>query len=91
MKKLLTVIGAAAAGFAAGVLTAPKSGRETRADLKQKANDFKDIASEKAEMAKSAAKDGYGAFKSGAQKVSDSVSQAAREVKGSVEKPNNKQ
>jgi len=30
MKKVLAIIGAAAAGFAAGILTAPKSGKETR-------------------------------------------------------------
>lgn len=36
MKKALTVLGAAAAGFAAGILTAPKSGKETRADIKKK-------------------------------------------------------
>ena len=36
MKKLLTVVGAAAAGFVAGILTAPKSGKETRKDLKKK-------------------------------------------------------
>ena len=37
MKKVLAIIGAAAAGFAAGILTAPKSGKETRKDLKKKA------------------------------------------------------
>ena len=41
MKKVLTVLGAAVAGFAAGVLTAPKSGKETRKDLKKKANKLK--------------------------------------------------
>lgn len=38
-----------AAGVIAGMLTAPKSGRETRADLKQRANDLKDKANDKAE------------------------------------------
>ena len=41
MKKVLTVLGAAAAGFAAGILTAPKSGKETRADIKKKAGELK--------------------------------------------------
>jgi gas vesicle protein len=36
-KVLLGTIIGAAAGFVAGVLTAPKSGKETRSDLKQKA------------------------------------------------------
>ena len=44
MKKVLAVIGAAAAGFAAGILTAPKSGKETRQDLKNKAGDMKEKA-----------------------------------------------
>ena len=37
MKKVLAIIGAVAAGFTAGILTAPKSGKETRKDLKAKA------------------------------------------------------
>ena len=37
MKKVLAIIGAVAAGFTAGILTAPKSGKETRKDLKDKA------------------------------------------------------
>lgn len=38
-----------AAGVIAGLLTAPKSGKETRADLKQKAAELKDKAADKAE------------------------------------------
>ena len=37
MKKVLAIIGAVAAGFTAGILTAPKSCKETRKDLKDKA------------------------------------------------------
>ena len=36
---LLTVIGAAAAGYVAGLLTAPKSGKETRKEIKTKAQE----------------------------------------------------
>lgn len=43
-KVLLGTIIGAAAGFVAGVLVAPKSGKETRADLKQKAEDKKNEA-----------------------------------------------
>lgn len=39
MKKLLTVIGVAVAGFTAGILAAPKSGKETRADIKKHATE----------------------------------------------------
>jgi len=38
----------AAAGFVAGILTAPKSGAETRADLKVKAKEVKGTAEQKA-------------------------------------------
>ena len=47
MSKRKFVLGAlfgAAAGVVAGVLTAPKSGKETRADLKKKANELKNEA-----------------------------------------------
>ena len=55
MSKRKFVLGAlfgAAAGVVAGVLTAPKSGKETRADLKKKANELKNEAGEKAEEVK---------------------------------------
>lgn len=41
-----------AAGVIAGILTAPKSGRETRADLKFKARELRDQADEAADTAK---------------------------------------
>jgi gas vesicle protein len=37
---------AGVAGYVAGLLTAPKSGKETRADIAQKASDFKEAAAE---------------------------------------------
>lgn len=39
-----------AAGLIAGLLTAPKSGKETRADIKQKATDLKEDAGQRAEQ-----------------------------------------
>jgi len=39
-----------AAGLIAGLLTAPKSGKETRADIKQKAVDLKENAGQKADQ-----------------------------------------
>ena len=36
-KMVITTVVAAAAGYVAGILTAPKSGRETRQDIKDKA------------------------------------------------------
>ena len=41
MSKLIKLVLAAAGGFVAGVLLAPKSGKETREDLKAKAEEAK--------------------------------------------------
>ena len=69
MSKVVKVALAAVAGFAAGVLMAPKSGKETREDIKKKADVAKQLATEKAEQVKSAVKDGSGSLKKGAGKV----------------------
>lgn len=52
MKKGRLAFGAivgAAAGIIAGILTAPKSGRETRADLRERATSLKDEATKHAD------------------------------------------
>jgi gas vesicle protein len=41
MQKLFKIALATAAGFVAGVLVAPKSGKETRKDIKHKAEELK--------------------------------------------------
>ena len=46
---------AGAVGYVAGILTAPKSGKETRADLKRKATEIKDEASKRVNSAKNEA------------------------------------
>lgn len=86
MKKLLAVLGAVAAGFAAGILTAPKSGKETREDLKRKAEEYKGEAEKRTEQAKAAAKESVDSIKSGAKKVGNVASDVAKDVKGKVEK-----
>ncbi|MDO4780985.1 MAG: YtxH domain-containing protein [Candidatus Saccharibacteria bacterium] len=86
MKKVLAVVGAVAAGFVAGILTAPKSGKETRADIKKKAGELKAEAGKYAKKTKAAAKDAASSLKAGAQKVGDVASETARDVKGNVEK-----
>ena len=86
MKKVLAVIGAAAAGFAAGILTAPKSGKETRKDLKKKAGKLKSDAEKVAGKAAVAAKDSVDSLKTGSQKVGDALAKTAKSVKSSVEK-----
>lgn len=45
----LGIIVGAAAGLVAGILTAPKPGKETRADLQQKADELRGDAELKAE------------------------------------------
>ena len=50
------IIGAVA-GVIAGVLAAPKSGRETRADIKLKAEELKGKAAKAADDTKAATKD----------------------------------
>lgn len=84
MKKALTVLVAAAAGVAAGVLMAPKSGKETREDLKRKANTANDQAHEKAARVKSAVKDGYNSVKKTANEVKDEAEVFATHAKTSV-------
>ena len=86
MKKVLTVIGAAAAGVVAGILVAPKSGKETREDLKKKAEEMGKSAQKRAGQAKLAAKDSADSIKEGAQKIGNTATETARDVKGNVEK-----
>lgn len=51
-KFALGAIIGAAAGVVAGILTAPKSGKETRADIKRKAGELKEEAAEQTERVK---------------------------------------
>lgn len=86
MKKVLAIIGAVAAGFAAGILTAPKSGKETRKDLKKKAIKLKADTEKVAGKAVAVAKDSVDSLKVGSRKVGDAVTETAKDVKGNVEK-----
>ena len=90
LKNLALVAGlAAAAGFVTGLLTAPKSGKETRDDLKQAAQNgisqaerqLKNVSSELADMLDEAKKRG-GAMSDKARKQLDDLvvqARAARE------------
>lgn len=51
-KFALGVLIGAAAGAIVGILTAPKSGKETREDIRRKASEVKDITAEKLDEAK---------------------------------------
>lgn len=67
MTKLIKIALATAAGFVAGILVAPKSGKETRQDIKDKAAEAKHVAAEKAEQVKSAIHDGAESLKEGSK------------------------
>ena len=70
MSKASHIILGAAAGFAAGILFAPKSGKETREELKQKAKVWRGKA-----------KDSYTITKEGATLVKDEVVEGAQYLK----------
>ncbi len=74
MGKLLTVLLAAAGGAIAGLLLAPKSGKETRQDLKTKADEYKGKAN-----------DSLKDIKKGASSVKDEVVRGA-EALGEITK-----
>ena len=55
MSKLFKLAVAAVGGFVAGILLAPKSGKETRADIKAKADELKAKSESKVDEFKKAA------------------------------------
>lgn len=90
-----TVVGAIG-GFVTGILVAPKSGKETREDIKNGADRAKDISLEKAEELKEKtsqvasdvaekAKGVVGDVGDRAKNVAEDVTSKAEEVKGRVE------
>ncbi len=70
MGKTLNVVLAAAGGFIAGVLLAPKSGKETRQDIADKKQEYTDKA-----------KAGFKEARHGAAEVKDEIVSGAHEVK----------
>lgn len=84
MSKTVNVITAALAGFVVGILTAPKSGKETREDIKTKAVEAKELAAEKAEVVKGKATAGLEAAKSGAHTLQKDAKATSKSVRDSV-------
>lgn len=76
----------AAAGVVAGRLTAPKSGKETRAELKDKAIKVKAEATQKAEFAAKKASDMAEEAKNRVQDVSGNIMTEADELKQRTER-----
>ena len=80
MNKLGKVVLATVVGFVAGVLVAPKSGKETREDLKRKATEAKDKADVKKAQLTQAAKEGAESVKVGASKAGKEARAAIRQM-----------
>lgn len=76
---------AGAAGYVAGVLTAPKSGRETRKDIKQKAAKAKTEAEHKLKEAHSELNN---VLEQANKKITSGKEAASKELKQAVDKAN---
>lgn len=79
-----TVIGAVA-GFAAGILSAPKSGKETRQDIKDATNKSKETVIAEAERAKGVATEKAQEVTAKGKEVVADVTDKAEELKERVE------
>ena len=84
-KVALGAVFGAIAGFVTGVLVAPKSGKETRADLKRTATDTKGTVIENANKAKGAAEKKAQEVKNWGEEVVEDVTGKANELKGRTE------
>lgn len=78
MSKVAPVILAAVTGFVAGILLAPKSGKETREDIKRKTLEARDYAVETAGVVRDKAAAGYAAARAGASEVGKEASEFAK-------------
>lgn len=86
MSKVLKLALAAVGGFAAGIMLAPKSGKETRADLKAKANEAKVKAKVQKEKLKNVADDSAATFKKGADSASKEAVAFGRSAKATADR-----
>ena len=85
MKKGRFAIGAivgAGAGIVAGILTAPKSGKETRADLKEKATELKEEAAKRGNTTKNKAEEVIEEVK---ERADDYKTRGEHAVNGAIE------
>jgi gas vesicle protein len=84
MKKVLGMIAAAGAGYIAGVLLAPKSGQETREDLKKKADEARVVAAKKSEQAKAVYHESAAKVKKGAAEIGTDVDALSKKARTSA-------
>lgn len=82
MNKSTNVLLAAVTGFVAGLLLAPKSGAETREEIKNKAREAKERMEEKAGEATEVLKEGAARAETEARGMAESVKKSARMVTG---------
>lgn len=80
MSKGINAIVAAAAGFAAGILLAPKSGKETRDEIKAKALETKGQIDQKKDEAVEVLKEGATRAEAEARDMAKSVKKSAGTV-----------
>ena len=84
MGKLATVILGTLGGFVAGILLAPKSGKETREDLKRKAETMKEKSSESFDHISQEAKAGGRKLKDLADDSFENLKANAKEAREEV-------
>ena len=85
-KILVGTIAGAAAGFAAGLLTAQKSGKETRADIQKTATNIKDEAVTKGTRAKVKAEETIEDVQDKVDDIKSRTKRAAKAAKAELKK-----
>ena len=80
MKKLLGVVAAAAAGYVAGVLFAPKSGEDTRKELQVKKDELEQKAAVKKDQAKAVLDESAENVKKGAAQITDEAADFSKKA-----------
>lgn len=86
MTKTTKMLAVAALGFTAGILLAPKTGAQTRKELKNGAAYAKKFLSTKADVAKQAAYDAQGAVVDAVDEVNDEALAMTKSAKASARK-----
>ncbi len=84
-KVVLGTMFGAVAGFVAGVLTAPKSGKQTRADVKDAAKKAKDTVVEDITKARAMGEEKAQELKTKAEGVVEDVTEKAHDLKARTE------
>lgn len=85
-KILLGTIIGGAAGYAAGILTAKKSGKETISDIEKKRDEVKADAMEKSKQAKTTAEEKIEDVQDTVDSIKDKAKRAAKAAKDELKK-----